>query len=87
VRWRHATAADEHVGDDKLDEQRCDAVQACLQLTAGGQDRGQRDALAHQGSGGVEERAADADDTISVDHEIAEADRLGEHLGCELAGE
>ncbi len=75
------------MGNGKLDEQRCDGVQMCLQLTAGGQDRRQRDALAHQGSGSVEQPAADVNDTISVDHDVAEADCLGEHLGCELAGE
>ena len=76
MRWRRAAAAVEDVGDDKLHEQRRHRVQTCLQFTACRQDRGQRDAFAHQDRGGVEQPATDMDDAITIDIDVAEADRF-----------
>jgi hypothetical protein len=85
LRRRCAAVAVEDRGDDKLQEQGRQLVQARLQLTASGQDRGQRDAFAHQGGGGVEQSAADMGDTLAIDLDVAEADRFGKDLRCQLA--
>ena len=85
MRWWRAATAVEDVGDDKIHEQRRDLVQACLQLTACRQERGQRDALAYQDSGEVEQSATDVDDAISVDIDVAEEDRFFKDLRRELA--
>lgn len=45
------------------------------------QDLGERDALADQGGGDVEEAAADVDDLVAVGAEVAEREGGGEVLG------
>ncbi len=48
---------------------------------------GQRDAFAYQDSGGLEQPATGVDDTISIDVDVAEADRFFKYLARELAVE
>src|SRR5690606_24755539 len=75
------------VPQDEVGEQVGEGVGVAADRRAGVQDLGQRDALADQGGGDVQQAAADVDDLLAVGGQVAEFEGGGQVLRGDLSGE